>query len=210
MAWRPEGAEMKSVKYLMLVLILAVGPALAAEINVMTAECDSCHGPQGVSAHDDVPTIAGQTSAFLAKSLRSFRFWDRPCIKSSYRSGDISRPKTDMCKITSKLSDEDIDALGVYYSEQQFVPAIQEFDEALAQTGAAMHTEHCETCHAQGGTEAERGPRLAGQWTPYLKATLKYVPTGEHLVSPMMERRIANFSDAEIDALLNFYARQQD
>jgi cytochrome c553 len=201
---------MESAKYLLLALTLVAGSALAAEIAEMTAECDSCHGPQGVSAHDDVPTIAGQTSAFLAKSLRSFSFWDRPCIKSSYRSGDTSRPRTDMCQITSKLSDDDIEKLGVYYSEQPFVPATQSFDAALALSGATLHEEHCEVCHSEGGKTAGRGPRLAGQWTPYLKATLKFVPTGEHLVSPMMERRIANLSDAEITALMNFYASQQD
>jgi cytochrome c553 len=43
-----------------------------------------------------------------------------------------------------------------------------------------------------------------------MKATLKFVPTGEHMVPPMMERGIGKFSDQEIDQLMNFYASQQD
>jgi len=61
-----------------------------------------------------------------------------------------------------------------------------------------------------GGKTAGRAPRLAGQWVPYLKSTLKYIPTGEHLVPPMMERKITDFSAEEINALMNYYASQQD
>ena len=49
--------------------------------------------------------------------------------------------------------------------------------------------ESCERCHAQGGSLAERAPRLAGQWTEYLATTLKYVPTGEHTV-PLGKGRV--------------------
>ncbi len=190
--------------------LFLAGPAAAAEIEALAAECDSCHGSMGVSAHDDVPTIAGQDATFLSKSLRSYQIWGRPCLKSSYRTGDTARPKTDMCKISSGLSDEDIEALGIYYSEKEFVPASQEFDASRVAAGAALHEANCDTCHKEGGHAAGRGPRLAGQWVPYLKTALKYVPTGEHLVPPMMERAITTFSAEEIDTLMNYYASQQD
>jgi len=116
-----------------------------------------------------------------------------------------------MCKITAGLTLEDMTALGEHYAGLPFVPAQQEFDAALAETGAALHQDNCESCHQQGGKGlGGRGPRLAGQWTPYLKATLKFVPTGEHLVPHVMEKTITDFSDQEITALLNFYASQQD
>jgi len=57
---------------------------------------------------------------------------------------------------------------------------------------------------------SDRGPRTAGQWVVYMRSTLKYVPTGEHQVPPMMERGLGKFSTEEIDALMNFYASQQD
>lgn len=182
----------------------------ADDIDELIAQCESCHGPQGVSSESDMPSIGGQSADYIAGSLRDYQVWGRPCIKSSYRYGDTSRPKTDMCKISGGLSNEDIVALSAHYSSLPFVAAPQEFDSEKAAVGAALHEEHCESCHEQGGKVADRGPVIAGQWTLYLKSALKFVPTGEHLVPPLMERTVAELSAEDIDALMNFYASQQD
>jgi sulfide dehydrogenase cytochrome subunit len=157
-----------------------------------------------------MPIIGGQSAKYIDDALHSFQAWGRPCVKSQYRHGDTSRPKTDMCKIAGVLSEEDITALSKHYSELPFVPAKQEFDASQVAAGAALHEKSCESCHEQGGGTAGRGPRLAGQWTPYLRSTLKYVPTGEHLVPPMMERGLGKFSTEEVDTLMNYYASQQN
>lgn len=185
------------------------GSVTAADLEALKAECSACHGPLGVSAHADVPTIAGQKPKFIAKTLRGFQLWDRPCVKNVYHTGPKQGTTTDMCQIAAGLDNEDINALAAWYGKQTFVPADQPFDPALAAAGEALHAEHCETCHEQGGRAADRGPRLAGQWTEYLASTIKFVPTGEHLVPPMMERRVADFSKQEIEQLLNYYASQQ-
>ena len=185
-------------------------PAVAADLEGLKAQCNSCHGPNGNSPYSDVPTIAGQSSKFIAKQLRSFQLWDRPCAKTEYRAGDMAGTSADKCQISGKLSNEDIGAIADYYAKQTFQPASQPFDAARAAGGAALHDQYCETCHAEGGKANGRAPRLAGQWKPYLRATLKFVPTGEHLVPPMMERRIVDFSAEEINQLLDYYASQQD
>lgn len=201
------------VKYVTTAALLAAfclsAPASGAGVEELVAQCEDCHGPGGVSTHQDVPTIAGQSSAFIAKSLRTFQDWGRPCIKSSYRHGDTSRPKTDMCQVAEGLTSEDIQALGEHFSALPFKPAPQAFDAALAAAGAALHEAHCETCHANGGLVADRGPRLAGQWTPYLRTSIKFVPTGEHMVPPAMESAVNDLAPQDIDALLNYYASQQ-
>jgi len=194
---------------LILVLILSFS-VFSAEIETLAGDCDSCHGPQGVSSESDMPTIAGQTAAYTQSPMRPYQIWGRPCIKSAYRHGDTSKPVTTMCKIAEDLDDQQIDALGQHYEAQKFVAARQDFDEAKAAAGGDLHEIHCETCHAMGGTIAGRGPRLAGQWAPYLKAAIRYSSTGEHLVPRVMENRLNDFSAEEIDALLNFYASQQD
>jgi sulfide dehydrogenase cytochrome subunit len=187
------------------------GLAFAGDLDELTAKCDSCHGPQGASSFSDMPIIGGQSAGYIADSLESFQDWGRPCVKSRYRYGDTSRPKTDMCKITAGLSNEDFAALTAHYSTLPFVAAKQEFDAAQVEAGAALQAQHCESCHQQGGTSLEgRGPRLAGQWTPYLKATLKYVPTGEHLVPHAMETLLTDLTDEDLDAILSFYASQQN
>jgi len=191
-------------------MLLTVGSAAAAEPDSLKAECESCHGPDGNSPYSDVPTIAGQSSRFIAKQLRSFQLWDRPCVKAEYRTGSKAGNHSDKCELSGALSADDIGAVAEYYGKQPFQPAQQPFDAARAAAGAALHDQYCETCHAEGGKANGRGPRLAGQWKPYLRATLKFVPTGEHLVPPMMERKIIDFSAEEINQLLDYYASQQD
>jgi len=90
------------------------------------------------------------------------------------------------------------------------VPADQPWDETKAAAGKLLQEQHCENCHEQGGTAAETAPRLAGQWTPYLRKALRFVPTGEHQVPPLMEKTVTDSSKDQIEALLNFYASQQD
>jgi sulfide dehydrogenase cytochrome subunit len=196
---------------LLALLILLGGPALAEDIETLTAKCELCHGPQGVSVHGNIPIIAGQSPQFLQKALNRYQRWDRPCVKTRYPGEGNSGPKTDMCKITENLGTEDMQALATHYGAQAFVAAKQDFDEALAATGATLHNEHCERCHEGGGRLTEGSePRLAGQWTPYLTKSINYVPTGEHMVPPRMEREVSKFSADEIDALMNYYASQQD
>ena len=197
------------VGILALLLALAISAA-RADTGELIASCADCHGPEGVSAHEDVPTIAGQSSSFLAKSLRTYQVWGRPCIKSSYRAGDTSRPKVDMCKIAEGLTGEDITALSEHFSQLPFRPAEQEFDPDLVPVGAELHEKYCEKCHEQGGQHADVAPVLAGQWVPYLRRSLKYVPTGEHLVPPLMEKTVADMSKDEIDALMSFYASRRE
>lgn len=194
-----------------LLLVLGLGgPARGAAFDELVAQCESCHGPDGVSAHADVPTISGQSESFITKTLKTFQVWGRPCVKSAYRHGDTSRPRTDMCQVAEGLTGEDIQTLAAHYAALPFVPAAQAFDTELAAAGAALHEQHCETCHHQGGRDTARGPRLAGQWLPYLKSSLKFVPTGEHLVPPAMESVVTDLDPAEIDAILNYFASQQN
>jgi len=202
---------MRSLSIAVLTLAFAgFGTAVGADIGELVTQCEGCHGPGGVSAHEDVPTIAGQNASFIEKTLRSFQVWGRPCIKSSYRHGDTSRPKTDMCQVAEGLTSEDIRALGAHFSALPFRAAVQPFDAGLAMRGAELHQEHCEQCHEQGGSVADRGPRLAGQWQTYLRKALKFVPTGEHLVPPAMESVIIDLGEQDIAALMNYYASQQD
>jgi sulfide dehydrogenase cytochrome subunit len=191
-------------------LLLMSGPAFSAEVDELVAQCADCHGPDGVSAHEDVPTIAGQSASFLKKTLRTYQVWGRPCIKSEYRSGDTSRPRTDMCQIAEGLTRDDVEALSQHYSQLPFRPAEQPFDPDLVPVGAALHQEFCDKCHEEGGRKPEIGPIIAGQWVPYLRTSLKYVPTGEHLVPPLMEKTVADLAKDEIDALMNFYASRRD
>ena len=106
-----------------LALTLAAGLAYALpvggqDLKELVAECEACHGPGGVSAQDDVPSLAGKSRAYLREVLEQFYFYERHCPTTTYRSGD--RPKTplNMCGVANSLSGEDRQALAAYFSNQ--------------------------------------------------------------------------------------------
>ena len=96
-----------------------------------------------------------------------------------------------------------------FYAALPFVPARQDFDADLAVEGAALHSLYCESCHPKGGSEAGYADRLAGQWTPYLRRTIGQISQSELAAPHMMERKLGDFSEKEIESLLNFWASQQ-
>ena len=106
-----------------LALTLAAGlacalPAGGQELNDLVAGGEACHGPGGVSAQDDVPSLAGKSRAYLREVLEQFYSYERHCPTTTYRSGD--RPKTplNMCGVANSLSEEDRQALAIYFSNQ--------------------------------------------------------------------------------------------
>ena len=196
---------------LLALMALMLAPQLpAVEVESLVPLCEGCHGMAGASGHADVPIIGGQSKDYMVANLHSFQVWGRPCVKSEFRYGDTTRPRTDMCKIAEGLSSQDIESITSHFADLPFVAAQQEFDAEKAERGAAIHAEKCENCHSNGGKGPGVGPRLAGQWVPYLRAALKFVPTGEHLVPPRMEHTVSELGPIAIDELMHYYASQQD
>ncbi len=64
--------------------------------------CVACHGPEGVSEHEQWPNLAGQRPGYLRRQLQAFRAGTRSDPWMSPMAGD--------------LSDGDIDDLAAYYS----------------------------------------------------------------------------------------------
>jgi sulfide dehydrogenase cytochrome subunit len=206
-----QGVIMSHIKSGLLVFVFLLPlHAFAAGADTLIEGCGDCHGAGGVSSESDIPTIAGQAAEYLSDSLAAYQDWGRPCIKSAYRHGDVTRAQTTMCAVSEGLTDNDIEAVSQYFASQKFIPAQQEFDAVMAETGSDLHEIYCETCHKMGGNIAGRGPLLAGQWAPYLETAIRQASGGEHLVPPAMEKRLLDFTKEEIDALVNFYASQQD
>lgn len=195
------------------VLILVFcGSVYGSDLDVLIANCDACHGKSGVSSDRDIPIIAGQPSMFIRDNLIAFRANERVCTENEFRHGDTSRPATTMCKVTAALDDADIEAVSKYYESQTFVSAKQPFDESKVAAGAEVQKKgHCDMCHADGGRLSNgKVPILAGQWTPYLEATMHEIKEGTRKVPKIVKVGVQSFSEEELDALLHFYASQQD
>jgi sulfide dehydrogenase cytochrome subunit len=193
-----------------MILLTLPGFLAADELTLLVQECETCHGVQGASTHSDIPVIGGQSVTLIEKALKQFRNFDRPCKRTAPRSGDAMNSKTNMCDIADKLDDATTKAISEHFASMDFVPALQDFDQSLAVEGANLHQLYCVTCHLEGGSKPGFGGRLAGQWKPYLKRSIGQIRSGEWIVPKLMERKMTEFTEGEIDALLDYYASQQN
>ena len=197
------------------VLVLTALFACAAQakgdgLDEVIAGCEYCHGPDGISVDGDIPIIAGQPEALIAVAHEQFKDWVRACTSMNVPKGGNADEMTSMCEVSASLNTATIDGLATHYASLPFRPATQEFNLEKSIEGARLHQLYCETCHLNGGSEAGFAGRLAGQWTPYLRRMLNQVERNELVVPHIMERKLGEFSEAEIDALLNFWASQQE
>ncbi|MBL4659733.1 MAG: hypothetical protein JKY19_05210, partial [Alcanivoracaceae bacterium] len=139
----------------------------ASDLDGIIADCNDCHGQDGLSTESDIPILAGQSYLVLEDALLAYAANERVCKESDYRHGDTSRPATTMCKIAAGLGEDDIEALSEHYEGLSFIGVKQDFDSVLVKKGTAIHKRHCEKCHSEGGSIADDDAGLlAGQWTP--------------------------------------------
>lgn len=191
-------------------LSVLVSGVAVADLAATMDHCDDCHGDNGVSQWTDVPTIAGVAEFVHSDALFIYRDKERPCADSDYRHGDTSRPQTNMCAITADLSDDDIEAIAAAYAAKPYVRAKQDFDAALATAGQAVHEEHCDRCHSDGGTNADdEAGMLGGQMTGYLETTFAEYASGDREQPKKMKTKLDLLSGDDVKALIQYYASQQ-
>lgn len=180
---------------------LGLGGVAAADVESLAQTCNGCHGGGG-----KVPSIAGVSEFYHADQLYFYRDEERPCADATSASGET----TNMCAVTSGLSDDEIDEIAAHFAGMPYVATKQEFDAALATAGMAIHERDCAVCHTDGGSNAEDDSGiLAGQPLGYLEMTLAEYRATERDQPEPMQKKIAALSDDDVKALLNYYASQQ-
>jgi len=188
-------------------VVAAVGLALAPLANAAApaaaAGCADCHGKDGVSDQAGVPTIAGISAFAFEEQLAQYKAKERPCDRVKDKNGKMD----DMCAIAGKLSDADSSALAAHFAGLKFVAAKNAVDAAKAATGKKYHATNCEKCHTMGGSLADDDASiLAGQPKGYLVQAMKELRAGERAMDKKMAPKIKALQDAEVEALIEFYA----
>ncbi len=163
--------------------------------------CQGCHGQEGNSSKDSVPSIAEISVPVHADALRAYRDGSRTCAD----------PKSKMmCGVSRKLTDAQIESLAEFFAAMEFKAAIQEFDANKAAAGASIHEENCEKCHTAGGSDAyDDASILAGQWMPYLRLSLAQFADGTRDQPEAMKAKFEKLGEADLEALVHYYASQQ-
>lgn len=186
---------------LLLAAGIAVGKSALADersAETLSLPCAGCHGVNGVSAGDSMPTIAGLPEEYLTE------------LMLNTKGG--SRHSTIMGRLAKGYSDSECRAIAAYFAEQEWVSAEQEVDAKLAARGKEVHEEKCEVCHEDGGRmQDEEIPRMAGQWRQYLDFQLyDYKHREPRMPQPRaMQKAIDGLSDEDLTALSHFYAGQK-
>lgn len=182
--------------------LLAAGFSAAADEprvsgELMAYQCAGCHGFNGHSVGPDIPSLAGFPKDYFVTTM------------TDYKEG--RRPATVMNRVGWGYSTEDFEAMADFFAAQPFLPAKQDFDPALAERGAAVHDQQCNSCHSEGGTYPEaESAQLAGQWMPYLRDTFEDFLERGRPQPRGMQRRMEALSAEDREALLHYYASQQD
>ncbi len=187
----------------LLLVLLTTAPLTNADMPGKSAMCNSCHGKDGVSTKNDVPSIAGVSPLILEEYMLQYQDEARPCRALNYG--------IDMCAIAKTLSEDGITELAEYYGGQEFVAATQEFDAAKAVVGEKIHKRTCEICHSDGGSFAgDDAGILAGQWMPYLEQVFADYAAGERgMMEDKMKEKIDALDAESITALIHYYASMQ-
>lgn len=178
--------------------------ALATEDGERIAErqCAECHGPGGRSERPDTPSIGGFSEFAIMDLLDSYHQGFRQARTVILEDGS----ETDMATIVDALSEEDIEAVALYYADQEWTPREQPFDERLARRGARIHSVKCGKCHPRGGSVPEADHALlAGQWRDYLAGEFRDFDSGARRMADRMKKRYDTLSQADKAALLEFY-----
>ncbi|MEO9135576.1 MAG: c-type cytochrome [Casimicrobiaceae bacterium] len=151
-------------------------PAKARQI--VSQVCAACHGVDGNSVVSANPNLAGQGADYITLQLMHFK------------AG--VRVNATMQAMAATLSEADMQAIGVYFSQQKPKglaardPALVKLAQQLWRGGdAATDVPACAACHSPTGAGVPRNfPRLAGQYADYTYAELKAFKTGERGADP--------------------------
>ncbi len=134
--------------------------------KIVSGSCFLCHGPEGESASEVFPRLAGQHSEYIAKQLENFK------------SG--KRKSTAMAAMASPLKPDEMVAIGKYFEKMTFSAEPVKQVELAAVGRYIYHSGNkfsglaaCASCHGKEALGTSALPRLAGQYASYIEAQLK-------------------------------------
>ena len=148
--------------------------------------CKACHGVDGNSQREGIPSLAGQNPVYLVDQFQ--------------RYGSERRKDFWMGSLAKSIKREDKIKLAIYYSRQQMKPA-GGGDPKLLEKGKQLYAQFCTGCHGENARGPEGYARLAGQRADYIVKMLnEFRVAGGKRFNPWMYAR-ANMLKTDSDRL---------
>jgi cytochrome c553 len=158
--------------------------------------CGACHGENGISQTENIPSLAGQPDQFIQWQLVFFR--------SGARKNEQMQP------IVAEINNDDIRNLGAYFASLAPPKAAQPDDNPdLSQKGAqAAVGRRCASCHTDTFAGTQGVARIAGQREEYLVKALHDYKSGVRSggAGAAMSDVAYPLSEEEITALAHYLA----
>lgn len=160
--------------------------------RVLAYTCHGCHGiPNYKNAYPtfSVPKLGGQHAAYLVLALKAY--------------AGQERPHPTMYSHAATMSEQDMADIAAYFQGD----AVTSGAEVIGTPPPATAT--CVACHGNDGVGIlPEYPTLAGQYADYIAHALEGYRSGQRKNAIMMGFASA-LSDADIEAIAAFFARQQ-
>ena len=181
--------------------VLGSGPCPVEAADIAAGKekaelCSGCHGENGISQMENIPSLAAQPDLFIQWQLVFFR--------SGTRKNEQMQP------IIEQIDNNDIRNLGAYFASLKPPEGKKPDDNPdLSAKGAqAAVGRRCASCHTEsyGGTKAVS--RIAGQREDYLVKALRDYKSGVRAGGGMaaMAEVAYSLSEEEITALAHYLA----
>ena len=193
---------------LWMVGLMAASAAIGAETGAIIDRhlCSVCHGRGGTTSSELFPHLAAEPAPYLIAQLKAFRD----------KSRSDQNAQRFMWGIASRLSDEDIQQLAVFYESWPAVPGGKISDQSKYELGKNIFINGhpskgvppCKVCHGEKGEGNEATPRLGGQNEAYLKRQLKVFYGNERPAATAMHEIVKGLSESDVEAIAHYLRAQ--
>lgn len=180
-------------------------PPMEGEVGSLPLTCESCHSERKLTSDSLIPSLAGQSEAYLLESLKAYA--------NNERASGI------MQAAIGTLGEESFPELALYYASQQRAdraapsadPELVERGRVLAEQGRQQDKiPACLSCHEKPGANPVY-PRLSGQSGPYLAQQLRLFSEGVRggtSYSHLMTKAAKNLQEDDVAAAAAYFAQR--
>ncbi len=161
--------------------------------------CAGCHGSDGNSPNPKIPSLAGQPADYLFKATMDYRY--------GLRSNELMR------KASAGLDETTIEAIAIYYSEQQpdsRLFYVRDVNKRFDPIGDGERiASACNGCHGESGNSRVMGvPSLSGLHVKYLFAATRAYRDGQR-AHKTMQTMVDFLNDISTEKVAFYYATRQ-
>ena len=173
---------------------IPAGAADPAAGEAKAASCRSCHGADGNSPFDGIPSLAAQPAPYIKAQIVLYR--------------EHRRAIPEMNAAVAHLTEDDINDIAAYFERQKPSPPPADTNPARMKHGRKLALAgSCHTCHQPDFSGKELVARLAGQREDYLLKAMHDFKSGARVgTDGIMPGKLHRTHEKDLENLAYFLA----